>query len=276
MNTDKLKQMYASGGLLRAILKDPKMRQMASEMLSSEIMKAKKYTDGGIGPRKKRKAAEAAKKAQAEAAKKAKFEELLDHARTYGPTWERAGLLAERLRGLYADMKILSEKEGISMDDAYVRYNEDNWAEDPRYEERMARIKAAKGGGGMMEIEGVGFYEEGGMMEYEEGDPVKPKYAGKNEWAMSPHGVAFIAAEMDDRGIGFRSDEATKVLQGIMASDPDFAAQIIDNAFARAADESRNRYSTSTFTGGGYGQNQQVGNVPGYRTTINKPSGYRM
>jgi hypothetical protein len=159
MNTDKLKQMYASGGLLRAILKDPKMRQMASEMLSSE------------------------------------------------------------------------GKE----------------------------------------------YEEGGMMEYEEGEehPVKPKYAGKNEWAMSPHGVAFIAAEMDDRGIGFRSDEATKVLQGIMASDPDFAAQIIDNAFARAADESRNRYSTNTFSGG-YGQNQQVGNVPGYRTTINKPSGYRM
>jgi hypothetical protein len=273
MNTDKLKQMYASGGLLRAILKDPKMRQMASEMLSSEGKEygeggigPNKNTDGGIGPRKKRKAAEAARKAQ--------FEEQLANATI--PLWERESMLRERLRFLHAEMKKLSEKEGISMDDAYVRYNEDNWAEDPRYEERMARIKAAKGGDGMMEIEDVGFYEEGGMMEYEEGDPVKPKYAGKNEWAMSPHGVAFIAAEMDDRGIGFRSDETTKVLQGIMASDPDFAAQIIDNAFARAADESRNRYSTNTFTIGGYGQNQQVGNVPGYRTTINKPSGYRM
>ena len=99
----------------------------------------------------------------------------------------------------------------------------------------------------------LSFYEEGGMMEYEEGDPVKPKYAGKNEWAMSPHGVAFIAAEMDDRGIGFRSDETTKVLQGIMASDPDFAAQIIDNAFAFVRrDESRNSHSsTNTFTIGG-------------------------
>lgn len=46
MNTDKLKQMYASGGLLKAILKDPKMRQMASEMLSSEGG-AKKYSVGG-------------------------------------------------------------------------------------------------------------------------------------------------------------------------------------------------------------------------------------
>ena len=46
MNTDKLKQMYASGGLLRAILKDPKMRQMASEMLSSEGG-TKKYSVGG-------------------------------------------------------------------------------------------------------------------------------------------------------------------------------------------------------------------------------------
>jgi hypothetical protein len=45
MNTDKLKQMYASGGLLRAILKDPKMRQMASEMLSSE---GKEYGEGGM------------------------------------------------------------------------------------------------------------------------------------------------------------------------------------------------------------------------------------
>ena len=46
MNTDKLKQMYASGGLLKAILKDPKMRQMASEMLSSEGG-TKKYSVGG-------------------------------------------------------------------------------------------------------------------------------------------------------------------------------------------------------------------------------------
>jgi len=156
MNTDKLRQMYESGGLLRSILKDPKMRQMASDMLSSEGKN----------------------------------------------------------------------------------------------------------------------YEEGGMMEYEEGDPVKPKYANKKEWAMSPHGVAFISAEMEDLGIGFRSDESTKVLLDIMASNPESGARIIDNAFARAADESRNRYSTSTFTGG-YGQNQQVGNVPGYRTTINKPSGYQ-
>ena len=155
MNTDKLKQMYASGGLLRAILKDPKMRQMASEMLSSE-------------------------------------------GKEYG---------------------------------------------------------------------------EGGMMEYEEGGPVKPKYAGKNEWAMSPEGVAFIAAEMDDRGIGFRSDEATKVLQDIMASDPGFAAQIIDNAFMRATDESRMPSSSNTFSGS-YGS-EATGNVPGYRTTINKPSGYQ-
>ena len=164
MNTDKLKQMYASGGLLRAILKDPKMRQMASEMLSSE---GKEYGEGG-----------------------------------------------------------------------------------------------------MME------YEEGGMMEYEEGGPVKPKYAGKNEWAMSPEGVAFIAAEMDDRGIGFRSDEATKVLQDIMASDPDAAAQIIDNAFMRATDESRMPSSSNTFSGS-YGS-EATGNVPGYRTTLGKPSGYRM
>lgn len=156
MNTDKLKQMYASGGLLRAILKDPKMRQMASEMLSSE-------------------------------------------GKEYG---------------------------------------------------------------------------EGGMMEYEEGGPVKPKYAGKNEWAMSPEGVAFIAAEMDDRGIGFRSDEATKVLQDIMASDPEAAAQIIDNAFMRATDESRMPSSSNTFSGS-YGS-EATGNVPGYRTTLGKPSGYRM
>ena len=229
-------------------------------------MNVKKYTDGGKGPRKKRKDAEAEKKAQ--------FEAFKEQAMSAGPSWERAGLSAERLRGLHADMKSLSEKEGISMDDAYVRYNEDNWAEDPRYEERMARIKAAKGGDGMMEIEDVGFYEEGGMMEYEEGDPVKPKYAGKNEWAMSPEGVAFIAAEMDDRGIGFRSDEATKVLQDIMASDPDAAAQIIDNAFIRATNESRMPSSSNTFSGS-YGS-EATGNVPGYRTTLGKPSGYRM
>lgn len=158
MNTDKLKQMYASGGLLRAILKDPKMRQMASEMLSSEGKN----------------------------------------------------------------------------------------------------------------------YEEGGMMEMEEAisESEPTKYPGKKEWAMSPHGVAFIAAEMDDRGIGFRSDEATKVLGDIMASDPEVAAQIIDNAFARAADESRNRYSSNTFSGS-YGS-EATGNVPGYRTTLGKPSGYRM
>lgn len=45
MNTDKLKQMYASGGLLKAILKDPKMRQMASDMLASD---GKKYEEGGM------------------------------------------------------------------------------------------------------------------------------------------------------------------------------------------------------------------------------------
>lgn len=45
MNTDKLRQMYESGGLLRSILKDPKMRQMASDMLSSE---GKNYEEGGM------------------------------------------------------------------------------------------------------------------------------------------------------------------------------------------------------------------------------------
>ena len=63
------------------------------------------------------------------------------------------------------------------MDDAYVRYNEDNWAEDPRYEERMARIKAAKGGGS---------YANGGKMKvkkYKEGGPVDPpKFPTEGGW----------------------------------------------------------------------------------------------
>ena len=96
-------------------------------------MKVKKYVDGGIGPNKKRKAAKAAEEA-AEAAKRAQFEEQLANA---VPSWQRAGAQKETMRYLRAEMKALSEKEGISMDDAYKRLNEDNWAEDPAYEERM-------------------------------------------------------------------------------------------------------------------------------------------
>ena len=48
MNQDKLKQMYAEGGLLKALLKDPAQREMARKMLTMEeggMMK--KYRMGG-------------------------------------------------------------------------------------------------------------------------------------------------------------------------------------------------------------------------------------
>lgn len=158
MNTDKLKQMYASGGLLRAILKDPKMRQMASDMLASDGKK----------------------------------------------------------------------------------------------------------------------YEEGGMMEMEEtmSESEPPKYAGKKEWAMSPAAVPFVAAEMERRGIGFPSDMVQSTFQGILSNNPEIGSEIIDYAFMRAADESRQRGSTDTF-GGSYDKDVISTTVPGYRTTATKPSGYR-
>lgn len=49
MNQDKLKQMYAEGGLLKALLKDPAQREMARKMLTMEeggMMK--KYRMGGM------------------------------------------------------------------------------------------------------------------------------------------------------------------------------------------------------------------------------------
>ena len=48
MNQDKLKKMYAEGGLLKALLKDPAQREMARKMLTMEeggMMK--KYRMGG-------------------------------------------------------------------------------------------------------------------------------------------------------------------------------------------------------------------------------------
>jgi len=158
MNTDKLKQMYASGGLLRAILKDPKMRQMASDMLASDGKK----------------------------------------------------------------------------------------------------------------------YEEGGMMEMEEtmSESEPPKYAGKKEWAMSPAATPFVAAEMERRGIGFPSDMVQSTFQQIVASNPEIGSEIIDYAFMRAADESRQRGSSGTFSGS-YDREVINPTVPGYRTMVAKPSGYR-
>jgi len=56
MNQDKLKQMYAEGGLLKALLKDPAQREMARKMLTMEeggMMKkyrmggSMEYADGG-------------------------------------------------------------------------------------------------------------------------------------------------------------------------------------------------------------------------------------
>ena len=49
MNQDKLKKMYAEGGLLKALLKDPAQREMARKMLTMEeggMMK--KYRMGGM------------------------------------------------------------------------------------------------------------------------------------------------------------------------------------------------------------------------------------
>lgn len=43
MNQDKLKQMYANGGLLKALLKDPAQRKMAAQMLGG-----KEYGQGGM------------------------------------------------------------------------------------------------------------------------------------------------------------------------------------------------------------------------------------
>lgn len=58
---DKLKAMYANGGLLEALLKDPKQRDMANEILSkSYSMGGMMYEDGGkndVDPPKKNTAA---------------------------------------------------------------------------------------------------------------------------------------------------------------------------------------------------------------------------
>lgn len=51
MMNDKLKAMYAGGGLLKALLKDPKQREMAKGMLNRmEMGGAMKYRMGGNMP----------------------------------------------------------------------------------------------------------------------------------------------------------------------------------------------------------------------------------
>jgi len=54
MNQDKLKQMYANGGLLKALLKDPAQRKMAAQMLGGNQYGQggmMKYANGGpVGP----------------------------------------------------------------------------------------------------------------------------------------------------------------------------------------------------------------------------------
>ena len=164
-------------------------------------MKAKKYTDGGIGPNKKRKAAEAAKKAQ--------FEEQLANA---VPSWQRAGLLAERLRGLHADMKSISEKERISMNEAYKRLNGDNWAEDPRYEERMKIINATESGGGS--------YAQGGKMRVKKystkpitPDPKKKAPVGGVAQRTKAEETAFEERRIEGMRESLREGEGLKSLQ---------------------------------------------------------------
>ena len=41
MMNDKLKQMYASGGMLKALLKDPKQRDMAKKLIKEFEMGGK-------------------------------------------------------------------------------------------------------------------------------------------------------------------------------------------------------------------------------------------
>lgn len=49
MMNDKLKQMYASGGMLKALLKDPKQRDMAKKLIKEFEMGGKmKYGKGGM------------------------------------------------------------------------------------------------------------------------------------------------------------------------------------------------------------------------------------
>ena len=171
MNTDKLRQMYESGGLLRSILKDPKMRQMAASMLASNTHSV---------------------------------------------------------------------------------------------------IDGSAGRGGMMK------YEDGGMVEMSEQvtEQIGPRYSGgKKEWAVSPHGVRWIANEMDKRGIGFRSDEATKTLMEIMKKNPEAGLDIIDYAFSAAAEYGRNPDSAPERE---YSSDFLPTSVPGYRTTVtNGASDYR-
>ena len=219
MNTDKLKQMYASGVLLRAILKDPKMRQMASDMLASggqyPLAPWMKDYNGNV---------------DAEAQRAAEMPSLSE---TMG-----LGVLPAQtiLRGEAVDA------EGVSMNDKYARQQANQHVN----------------------------FESGGVMSAVE----PPKYAGKKEWAMSPAAVPFVAAEMERRGIGFPSDMVQSTFQGILSNNPEIGSEIIDYAFMRAADESRQRGSTDTF-GGSYDKDVISRTVPGYRTTATKPSGYR-
>lgn len=49
MMNDKLKQMYASGGMLKALLKDPKQRDMAKKLIKEFEMGGKmEYGEGGM------------------------------------------------------------------------------------------------------------------------------------------------------------------------------------------------------------------------------------
>lgn len=116
---------------------------------------------------------------------------------------------------------------------------------------RAERIRNRK------KVQGVGevgeSYKKGGKIKvpkkkYEKGGSVetKPKYSSKEEWAKSSDAVEYVAKAMESRGIGFDSSRTQSQYRSL---SPQAQKQIADEAFSRAAQESRQRGSTNTRSG---------------------------